>query len=144
MADFREIDALAKAPNRAQSLARFLLALPEAEWTDWERDFLEPKAAATTELTTRQAEKLIELRDNAIRYRTVSGYNLATLIERCWLSRNDLASEEDAEFIDALRRERCVLLTRPQALRVKRCAAELDLIEPHTPWQFPVPQTARF
>lgn len=144
MTDFRDVDALAKNPVRAQSLARFLLALPEAHWSDWERDFLEPKAADACELSTRQAEKLLELRNNALRYRTVSGYHLAALVERCWLCRDDLASEDDHDFIVALKNEGRALLTRPQALRLKRCATEVGLLEPHTSWQFPVPPTARF
>lgn len=144
MTDYREINDLAKNPARAQSLARFLLALPDIDWTDWERDFLEPKAAATDELSTRQAEKLIELRNNAIRYTAVSGYNLAALITRCWQARDDLANEDDIAFIANLKERGQVALTRPQALRLKRCAIEIGYLEAHTPWQFPVPVIARF
>jgi hypothetical protein len=144
MTDYREINELAKNPARAQSLARFLLALPDIDWTDWERDFLEPKAAETGELSTRQAEKLIELRNNAIRYRTVSGYNLAALMEKCWLGRDDLANDDDVAFIASLKAGGQVYLTRPQALRLKRCATELGHLEPHTSWQFPIPTVSRF
>jgi hypothetical protein len=41
MANYREINALSKAPDKVRSTAQFLLTLSDAEWTDWELDFLE-------------------------------------------------------------------------------------------------------
>jgi hypothetical protein len=47
MIDYREINALGKDPSRARRLAQFLLTLTDAEWTDWELDFLDHMKAIT-------------------------------------------------------------------------------------------------
>lgn len=44
-----------------------LFAFTETDWTDWEADFLDSISGQDKELSTRQAEKLVELRNNAIR-----------------------------------------------------------------------------
>jgi hypothetical protein len=38
------------------------------------------------ELSTRQAEKLVELRDDAVEYAQVGGFRVKTLIDNCWLN----------------------------------------------------------
>ncbi len=144
MTDYREIDGLAKSPDRAQTLAKFLLALPAVDWTDWELDFLDTMVERSEKLSTRQAEKLVEIRNNAIRYRQVSGYTLVRLVRETHARRLDLAGEDDIAFIEGLHEGRSETLTKPQSLRLKRCAIELALVEPHTVWSFPVPALAQF
>jgi hypothetical protein len=144
MTDYREINELAKSPARCQALASFLKQSQGVDWTDWELDFLEAIAGRDEVLTTRQAEKLVEIRNNAIRYKQVSGYALARLVRDCFVRRLDLDGEEDIAFVEGLHQDAAAPLTRPQALRLKRCATELGLVEPHTVWTFPVPALARF
>lgn len=103
MASYRDINALAKDPIRVRATAQFLLTLPDTDWSDWELDFLEDMAMHTTELTTRQAEKLVEVRDDAVRYTSASGYKFATVIEECWRNRLDLDDEDDIDFIERLK-----------------------------------------
>ena len=66
MASFRDINDLAKDPARARMMADGLLHMWNADWSEWERDFLEDMAARQSKepLTTRQAEKLFELRED--------------------------------------------------------------------------------
>ena len=87
MANYRDINALAKEPKRVRSTASFLLTLADAEWSDWELDFLEGMSEHADELSTRQAEKLAELRDDAVRYMSASGFRFETIINACWRNR---------------------------------------------------------
>src|SRR5688572_18224761 len=98
MADYREIIDIQKDPARARSIAHSLSTLDDVEWTDWEQDFLASIGARREDLTTRQGEKLIELRDEAIWYTAVDGFSLKALVGRCHLLRDELA-EHDAQFI---------------------------------------------
>lgn len=133
MVNYRDVNELAKDAKRVQSTAKFLFRLA-ADWTDWELDFLESMMRCSTDLSTRQAEKLAELRDNAIRYTAASGFVFATVIERCWRNRYDLNTDEDLEFIERLNSRGEVALRRVDAYRLKQCAVTLGEIEPHQPW----------
>jgi hypothetical protein len=66
MASYKETLALGRDPVRVRAVARRLLASAE-DWTEWERDFLEGLVAeyGSDALTTRQREKLVELRTGA-------------------------------------------------------------------------------
>ena len=130
MPDYREILAIQKDPARARSTAQILCNLDDIEWTDWELDFLSSIGARQQDLTTRQGEKLIELRDEAIWYTTVEGFSLKALIERCQLARDELAGH-DADFIERLRTAKATRLRRKDARRLLRCARTVGEIEPH-------------
>ncbi len=142
MADYREINALAKNPSRARSLAKFLLSQDNLARTDWEADFLTAMLERRDELTTRQAEKLVEIRDDQILYTKVDQFVFKRLIETCWCNRFDLDSDEDLAFIEQLKSSGNVALRKSEALRLKRIAIALDEIEPHQQWRFPVPSYA--
>ena len=88
-----------------RSLAKRLLNLPHADWNDWEIDFLEHmgRHKGPDPITTRQGEKLLELRDDAEYYSAVRGFGVQSLIENCWLARDDLDSEDDRRFIEQLK-----------------------------------------
>ena len=130
MPDYREIHAIQKNPARARSIAQFLCTLDDVEWTDWELDFLENLSGWDDELSTRQGEKLIELRDEAIWYASVDGFSLKVLIGRCYLCRDEL-SEQDAAFIERLKTSGATKLRRKEARRLIRCARAAGEIEPH-------------
>jgi hypothetical protein len=139
MTNYREINSLAKAPDCARSLASCLLALQESEWTDWELDFLDSISLQSKELSTRQAEKLLELRDESLRFTSASGFRFKNLIQECWPNRLDLDNEDDIEFIERLKETEGTELRKRQALRLRRCAVALGELEPDQPWTFRVP-----
>ena len=91
------------------------------------------------DLTTRQAEKLVEIRDDQILYTKVDAFVFKRLIETCWCNRFDLSSDEDFAFIEQLKGSGKTALRKSEALRLKSIATELNEIEPHQPWRFPVP-----
>jgi hypothetical protein len=130
MADYPEILDIQKDPARARAMAQFLSTLGDMEWTDWERDFLAGIGSRQGDLTTRQGEKLIELRDEATWYTAVDGFSLKSLIERCRLLRDELA-EADAAFIERLKASGATRLRRKDARRLLRCARTLGEIELH-------------
>jgi hypothetical protein len=130
MPDYREINAIQKDPARARTLAQHLCKLEDIAWTDWELDFLENISGCRDELSTRQGEKLIELRDETVWYTAVDGFSLKTLIDRCHLCRDELR-EDDAAFIARLKEARTTKLRRKDARRLLRCARTLGEIEPH-------------
>jgi hypothetical protein len=130
MTDYREISEIQKDPARARSMAQFLSTLDDMEWTDWELDFLAGIGARREDLTTRQGEKLVELRDESVWYTSVDGFSLKTLIDRCHLYRDELA-DNDAAFIERLSGSGATRLRRKDARRLLRCARILGEIDPH-------------
>src|SRR5262245_39564966 len=130
MPDYREILAVQRDPARARAMAQVLFKLDDMEWTEWELDFLTSIGARQQDLTTRQGEKLIELRDEAVWYTTVDGFSLQELIQRCHLARDELA-EPDAAFIERLKTANATRLRRKDARRLLRCARTVGEIEPH-------------
>jgi hypothetical protein len=130
MTSYREIAALQRDAARARALAQGLCEIGDMAWSDWELDFLAAMATRRQDLTTRQGEKLIELRDEATWYSVVDGFALATLIERCHLGKDEL-EEDDAEFIARLKASAATRLRPKEARRLLRCARTLGEIEPH-------------
>jgi hypothetical protein len=105
MQDYKEIDRIRKNLVAVRSLAERLLSFPRADWNDWEVDFLQHMARhrRPDPITTRQCEKLLELRDDAEYYSSVRGFGVQSLIQNCWLARDDLESEDDRKFIEHLK-----------------------------------------
>ena len=134
MANYRDINALSKAPNKVRSTAQYLLTLSDADWSDWELDFLENMTTCIDVLSTRQAEKLVELRDDAVRFTSASGFRFSTMIDKCWRNRLELDSDEDCEFLERLKRSGETALRRRDAFRLRRIAIALGELEPHQPW----------
>jgi hypothetical protein len=101
MASYKETLALGRDPVRVRAVARRLLASAE-DWTEWERDFLEGLVAeyGSDALTTRQREKLAELRTGAECVSKIEELDVASLIDKCWLGRLDLDYEDDVAFIE--------------------------------------------
>jgi hypothetical protein len=107
MASWREIDRIRKDPASARALAAYLLKLPNAELTEWEVKFLESISSDRTseEFTTRQAEKLMQIRDDSEEVSEIGYQRLSVkiLIEDCKIAYLDLAAldEDKAEWIKA-------------------------------------------
>ena len=131
MQDYREIDRIRKDLVAVRSLAKRLLELPHADWNDWEIDFLQHMARhkEPDPITTRQGEKLVELRDDAEYYSSVHGFSVRSLIKNCWLARDDLSSAGNRKFIDQLKETSCSCVKRRQLRKLLACARELGEIE---------------
>jgi hypothetical protein len=132
MQNYREIDRVRKDSVAVRSLAKRLLAIPNHDWTGWEVDFLEgmTRHHGPDPLTTRQGEKLMELRDDAEYHSKYRGLSVKILIEKCNLGRDDLDSA-DAEFVETLYASGATSIKRRQLFRLLRCGRELGHIEQH-------------
>ena len=116
MTNYREIDKVRKDAVAVSSLAKRLLVAPNHDWNDWELDFLQHMARhrGPDPITTRQGEKLIELRDDAEYHSSVQGFSVVSLITNCWLARNDLSSEQNRKFIEELKASSVSAIRRRQ------------------------------
>jgi hypothetical protein len=139
MTNYREINEIAKDAGRARAIAAYLLKLGDVDWTDWELDFLDTMQAREEPLSTRQAEKLVELRDDAVLYKKVDGFVLGTLIGQCFLYRDELNSDHDREFIERLKNAGQEALRKRVAVHVLRCARAVGEIDQHHGWTFVAP-----
>jgi hypothetical protein len=81
-------------------------------------------------LTSRQAEKLFEIRDNVTLHKDISGISVSKLIARCYEARLDL-DEGDDEFIEGLWKSGATQLRTPALMRLKRCCIQLGELEPY-------------
>lgn len=134
MLDYRKVNALAKDTARARRTAQFLLKLDGQDWTDWEFDFLAAMTERREELTTRQAEKLVELEDAAVWHDKVPGeaFSVRLLVKGCYEARGDL-EEEDAAFIEGLWARQATKLRRRGLSRLMRCARVSGVVESDAP-----------
>jgi hypothetical protein len=130
MASWREIDRIRKDPASAHDIAEQLLRLPRLEFTDWEIDFLQgmTNLIGEDELTTRQAEKLLEIRDGAQIVTEFRGFSVERLLKQCRDAHLDL-SEPDEEWIAQTFNRSKTSIRRKNIGRLMRCARELDIIE---------------
>ena len=127
MIDYREVNALAKDHQRANDLAKELLGLQDTGWSEWETDFLGNMSGWRSELSTRQAEKLIVLREDGVLYDKVDGFSLKRLIDRCWTYRDERVRERDVEFVCRLKEQGAVKLRRRTACRLLACARTIGV-----------------
>lgn len=130
MASWKEINRVKKSPADTRSIAMILLRLNSPDMTEWEASFLESLLEnPTEELTTRQVEKLLEIRDDlTFLDQTREGFSVAILLENIYLGRLDLA-EEDEEWITKVRRRSRTSIARKNLGRLIRLARELSLVE---------------
>lgn len=130
MLDYRKVNALAKDTARARRLAQLLLRSEDQEWTDWELDFLADMSERREELTTRQAEKLLELEDACVWLDKVPGerFSVRLLVKGCAEARAEL-DEEDAQFVEALRAQGATRLRRRGLYRLLRCARAAGVVD---------------
>lgn len=133
MATHVEMLRLARDPPAVRSLAGRLLNTPGTRWSDKTYKFLEDMAGfeGPGTLNMRAREALFGLRDSVTRFSNVDGFSVDSLINNCWLARQDLADDEDEEWIDELHTMGATLLYRWQLMRLFRCCREVGVIEPH-------------
>ena len=99
MASWREIDRIRKAPAEFHAVAKRLLNLG-AELTEWESIFVESicNDTETGEFTTRQSEKLLQIRDDYETITIVHGFSIETLLDKCWHARCDLSESQEQKL----------------------------------------------
>jgi hypothetical protein len=134
MASWREIDRVRKDPQRAADIAKRLLSLPASELSDWELDFLRSirRLGNVEEFTTRQAEKLLQIRDDIQEVTEVLSFSVELLLKRCFEARLDL-SEADEEWVVGRFQTSPRKIRRKHVGRLMRCARELNLVEEEYP-----------
>jgi hypothetical protein len=131
MASYTQMSRTAADPAAVQGMASFLLTVADADWSDWEVDFLEHmrEHEGPEPISMRQREVLFELNDKARNYRDYRGLSVRHLIRECWLARADL--DEDGEaFINKLNGARPTGLKRAALYRLVRCARQLGVVDP--------------
>ncbi len=128
MTNWKEINRIGKDPAAVRAVAKSLLRMAEAGWSDWELDFLEHMSNRQDPLTTLQAEKLIQIRDDAQFFSTYDGFNISTLIERCWTARFDLSDDEDITFIEKLKESGSSSIRKRHVGRLFRCCRALLIL----------------
>jgi hypothetical protein len=129
LASWREIDRIRKASAEFRAVAKRLLNLG-AELTEWESNFLESicNETETKEFTTRQSEKLLQIRDDYETITTFHGFSVETLLDKCWLGRLDL-SESQEQKLQKMRERSHVSVRRKDAGFLMHHACELHIIE---------------
>jgi hypothetical protein len=134
MASWREIDRVRKDPQGAADIAKRLLSLPASEFSDWELDFLRSirRLRNVEEFTTRQAEKLLQIRDDIEEVEEVLGFSVRLLLKGCVEARLDL-SEADEEWVVVRSQVSSDRIRRKHIGRLMRCARALSLIEEDCP-----------
>jgi hypothetical protein len=135
MASWREIDRVRKDPAAVRTTAKALLAFRrrDVDFTDWEVDFLQSMVCreGVDELTTRQSEKLLQIRDDAELLTEYRGFSVQLLIKGVHEARSDL-SEEDEEWIVSIADNAPTSIRRRHIGRLMRCARQLNLIDDET------------
>lgn len=128
MATWLEIDRVRKDPRGFRAIALRLLKTPDHAMTGWEVDFLEDisQDRGKEEYTTRQSEKLLQIRDDAESIKTHRGFSVKTLIKDCYDGRLDL-NEADGAWIEQLKGR--IEIKRRNIGRLLKCARSLGNIE---------------
>jgi hypothetical protein len=132
MASWIEIDRIRKDPVAFKALAKRLLADPTYERSDFANRFLEDISKYNAaELTARQGEVLLAMRDEAAIYQSIRGISVARLIEVSYLNRLDLADESDQERIEKLKVQGRSFVRGYEMGWFKRICKELGELEPY-------------
>jgi hypothetical protein len=129
MASWIEIDRVRKDPAAFKPLAKRLLKDPSFERSGFADDFLESIINwKRDELTTRQGEILLELRDEAEIHYEFKGLSIPILIDKCFANRFDL-DDGDRQRIQRLRQSGKRYVTGGQMGWFKRICKQLNEME---------------
>ncbi len=130
MALDREIEQIRNDTAQWRALARRLPSVGSEALTDWELDFLEelPRRTWLEQLSLRQAEILLEIRDDVELVSSYRGYSVKWLCSVCHDNRFDL-DEEDQARVERLHARGSGSQRRKDAQWLMRLAKRLDVIE---------------
>ena len=132
MATWQEINRVRRDARGARALAQRLLKVYPDALSSWELDFLGSLSITDVrEFTTRQAEKLLQIRDDSEPVTKYRGYSIASLIRQCYEARLDL-NEADEEWVTEMRERSDSSIRRKHIGRLVRCARELCILEDET------------
>lgn len=131
MIDYRKVEALKKDPSRARVIAQSIRFIRGAEWDEYESEFLADMACRRDELSTRQAEFLIELEEEAVRLKTYEGFGVKPLVTDCLLWRGAILEQAPhlLGFLEMLVRLDYPSLTKRQWRKLLACARITHSIE---------------
>jgi len=126
----REIEQFRSDPVRWRALARQLPRAGLEAFTDWELDFLEglPNRKWLEQLSHRQAEILLGIRDDVETVSSYRGYDVKWLCSVCHANRLDL-DEEDQAWVEQLHAASRVAMRRKDARRLLNLARRLDIFD---------------
>ncbi len=132
MAAEPEIHRVRNDPDEARAMSKFLLGAYQPVLSDWEADFLDDMMSKKFEegLSYRQAEKLLQIRDDCHSVTHHRGLSVRILLQKCSEGRLDL-SEGNEDFIARLCSRNSDSIRSRDLPRLLDCAYKLDLIEPH-------------
>ncbi len=131
MASHIEMKRVGDDPASVVRLATILLDLADADWTDWEIDFLSSMASRQTvsgSLTLRQREILFGLESRSKNYTMIAGAKVQSLVANCCMAIKEL-NEEDEEFLLSLKDRSATHLRKGSAIRLLHCAKQLQLVK---------------
>jgi hypothetical protein len=129
VASFKEIDRVRKDPTAFRDIATLLLKFFRADLTDWETDFLQSVARSQwEELTTRQSEKLLQIRDDMQEVSEVLGFSVKLLLKGLVDARLDLSEDDEAWVVRSDERDP-TSIKRKWRGRLLRCSRQLYLID---------------
>ncbi len=108
-----------------------MLNLEDGDWWDFAEQFLRDISEyRNPELTTRQAEYLLKLRDDKEKhFKIADGLSVATLIDNCYCARFELLDDNDVEFVERLHQSGRAYVTGRQKHWFVRICKQLNEIE---------------
>lgn len=130
MASWQEIDRIRKDAKGFRALAKGLHT-HISDLTDWERDFLSSikDQREKDEFTTRQSEKLMQIRDDYVSVTEIrGGFSVKIILRQCYEARLDLSEDDEAWIVQRFEQSPTTM-RRKHAGRLRRCARELGFIE---------------
>jgi hypothetical protein len=129
MASWTELERVRKDPVTFRHIAKRLLDDPNCEDSEFADGFLENIASwQRDEITLRQAEVLLELRDSAEIHTQYKGLGVRRLMEKCYANRHEL-DEGDRKRLEALYDKRRSFVTGGQMGWFKRICKQLGEME---------------
>jgi hypothetical protein len=100
-ADWREIERVRKNPKMWRSLV--LALVTHDDLSEWESDFLADRLRLDwKELTSKQGEKLLQIRDDYEHIKTFRGFSAQYLRDSVYASRLDLGNEDDEMWLKTI------------------------------------------
>jgi hypothetical protein len=129
MASWTELERVRKDPIAFRALAKRLLKDPNCEDSEFADGFLENIAHwKRDEITLRQAEVLLGLRDNAEIHTNYKGLSVRLLMEKCYANRYEL-DEGDRKRLEALYEKGRSFVTGAEMGSFKRICKQLGEME---------------
>ena len=131
MASDREIEAIRKDPERWRLLVRQLLRYDEHLFEPKDIGYLDSLAVRDwqEELSYRQAEWLLDIRDSVQVVTTFRDFSVPILIRRCYENRLEFDLDEDRAWVADVHASGRTSLRRSEAARLYRLAKGIGEVD---------------